>query len=1859
MPEHDVETIRSQYNKARRTSEDAYTAIVEAAERAKRVARDLDMRKRRSDPDDQHAREELKKLEAQARDALGEVEKRRRAFKEILEAELAAVDLFAEFSNPIDGVGRLADDTPIALFPLRLEVRYRTIEQRRGVRRMFCVRVFPDDILVDTFQPEISEAELTNVVNYWVHRWRAGGDAAGRRAAWASLVRTAGAGRAKWLIDRVKPANAEPAINPGEHMLVIVPASPVPAGEHTSIEKFWARVWSTNGAERDQAFAALSADLGAARAAEIEETLVPANLRDIAVRPDPAIVPVVRYLDMPAANTLPLSRDAWTRAARTWMLPERLVLLGFRDGQLVLEEIGEPIPPDLQIGPDPSAHPVDQVHADGADLDVPGPLKWTVDFDAAVAKGMAFAVDVGERFPRFDRLFVLGVRLGSDKDEAAAELERLIQNHQASRKGFSLLPQGRPTNNTDGSKAAYSWWEDPAESYRHFFEIDPDDDPTNWRLRKDGAWLAGMLGIDRQVLKASPHYFGTDQSEARAMNVALWPATLGYYMEQMMEPVFSEQTATDTRAFFNRFVIGRGTVPLVRVGRQPYGILPTTVWSRMAWWNSRTFIAEGGATGLPGSGYLAGVYELTNRGVELWRGLAAEVANAGEPGDDRHQTLLSIVGLHPASVEFYQRFARSYSSYVNMLMFANAQVSALTGAAQRRIQAVLEALAEFGWTSEEEGELPDLLEKVFNAKSNLLDGPLVQAEVSDVEPLAIARADGLNYIAWLQLAARTSHDMLRRQEGFTQGVPRALLYNMLRHALDLGFVDAALMLRRSGLALSDAAYRAERKEPRYIHISPQNGASRWEALYRAEPQITGDATMRLGDFIPTVLEAREPYLDAQLSALDVLKTATSGSLERAFVEHLDCLTYRLDAWRLGIHAVQLSSMRGETETGFAKGGVYLGAYGWLEDVRPKPRALDPVHLEGKLATIFEDETPLLRDSTNYGHVHAPSLDHASAAAILRNGHLVNATPEEPGLLAVELTSERVRLARQMMEGIRNGQSLGALLGYRLERALHDEPDLFLDRLIYDLRRAFPLGANRNQLTKLLNMQKITSVEARNVVDGAELVEHIARTGATTYPYDVDDLPPLSDFTGPGLPSAAQIGQIIDGHVAGLRSVADAVADLQVAESVYQLVRGNYDRASATLDAFSKGGPPPVPEVVTTPRAGRTLTHRIGLHLPGGLPAADPASVPRAKSEPALARWLSTQLPDPATIFARVTWYDEASAADVSVTPSMSVLGLSTIDLFYMLDVGGDRDMPGFDELLIEFADRTGAPPPRHDATFTLEYKPDGVAGVTLFEVAPLVRALRGLVLGTRPLRPTDLALQNEASAQHDAGVIVRVDKAQAAVASLQAARPAIHAFVTALEAAIGAGVADVAARDAARDNVDQWMLDFAAAVRPMLRFGLDAAGLTAGIEARRPHLKGMREALDAIVQRWQTKEAEYDEVMAAYAALGGGATDQERIELLVRAGRTVSTTVIAPLPPTIPGLENAVADLRSTFDTALTNLTGRRDTAAKVGATLSSFEGFMATYATIDLTPLDLMPFRDGVLTLAQDLQQKAEFLREEVDKRLAAANAALARAATAAGDKAHAAVAEAAKAVFGDAFMLLCEFTLSNAQLAEWSNAWTDRDAMIAHLENAFAVDDWLIGVARVRERARHFESVTFLTEALGSADTPAIDAVQFPFRPHDVWLGLDFPATFRNGDPFALDEDKLLYGAVFGQNAAIDPSNSAKSYAGLLIDEWVELVPTDDVTTGLAFHFDRPASEAPQAILLATAPVARGAWRWADLVDTLHETLDFAKLRAVEPTQIDRTALGTLLPAIMSPVTTYAITPTLNLGFNNGVFTALEETT
>src|SRR5207253_1267246 len=65
-----------------------------------------------------------------------------------------------------------------------------------------------------------------------------------------------------------------------------------------------------------------------------------------------------------------------------------------------------------------------------------------------------------------------------------------------------------------------------------------------------------------------------------------------------------------------------------------------------------------------------------------------------------------------------------------------------------------------------------------------------------------------------------------------------------------------------------------------------------------------------------------------------------------------------------------------------------------------------------------------------------------------------------------------------------------------------------------------------------------------------------------------------------------------------------------------------------------------------------------------------------------------------------------------------------------------------------------------------------------------------------------------------------------------------------------------------------------------------------------------------------------------------------------------------------------------------------------------------------------------------------------------------------------------------------------------------------------------------------------------------------------------------------------------------ALDP---AQPVAGLVVDEWPELVPAAELATGIAFHADAPGARPPQTILLAVHPDPQHPWSSAILADVV----------------------------------------------------------
>jgi hypothetical protein len=91
---------------------------------------------------------------------------------------------------------------------------------------------------------------------------------------------------------------------------------------------------------------------------------------------------------------------------------------------------------------------------------------------------------------------------------------------------------------------------------------------------------------------------------------------------------------------------------------------------------------------------------------------------------------------------------------------------------------------------------------------------------------------------------------------------------------------------------------------------------------------------------------------------------------------------------------------------------------------------------------------------------APSPRQASTAGVLRGvAGARRRVGRSARTFATDLTSTPVRRALTIAEGMRHGQQLGALLGYLLERGIHEASGvggIEIDWVVFELRRQYPL-----------------------------------------------------------------------------------------------------------------------------------------------------------------------------------------------------------------------------------------------------------------------------------------------------------------------------------------------------------------------------------------------------------------------------------------------------------------------------------------------------------------------------------------------------------------------------------------------------------------------------------------------------------------------------------------------------------------------------------------------------------------------------------------------------------------------------------
>ena len=1221
-----------------------------------------------------------------------------------LSRTVAAIPIHLPVPGPVPGPVHFPLPIPVPApvhFPVPVPLPIPPLQTTQLVDQLR-IRIFPDDFSTVTHEAQLTADEATAGATFWDQVAAGGGDDAARRAAWRTLVQGAGPNRAAWIVRTTAPA-AAPDAAAVTSALAAVGAVRKRIGDYlvkppTQLGALVRGLSAAAGVVRGAGAMAPGAAARVRAAGDsigVQLDVLRSTLTDPAVASSHDDVAAAHGELMTTIDSIPhdeelaraavpdladtdLKSGAWTAQPTAGLLPTRFVAVTLNgtpaaDGSTsyAVSHVvaGGNVRADLALGPDPSLDPssadVPHVGTDGT-LVMGASLAWLTDYDAALDAGLAITVPISaaEADAGFDRVYVLGLTPGDDPAAAAQALADQLDNHHYTQRGLAVLPIGTPTNNTDTGSSGYSRGEDADASFD--IELGPEL-VTAASGNPDGRRLATALGIDPARFDHIGGAGGYDIDAALIANAALWPATAGYALEELLGRTIPLAARDAIAAFAVPNVIGRGALPALRVGPQPYGVLPVMAFSRFEPTSDQTF-------------------QNVFRDVLLlmfadWAIAADQSIRTYTNRVSGQDLVLQTLGLDAVAAGYVQRF--SLNAGRDGLGFGWASEALPPDVATTRIRTGPIAVVQ---------RFKSIFDETLGTGGPLVTGGLISPTYASLyADITGSRAYEVTYIDQpvplsggvivpptatdlaadvTQLLSETVGNLAVDLGGQANGRP--LVHLLLTQALLAQARDVALRILVDEGVLT-ATLREQVGSADLFTIPQAAGGpinvTRWsfllDLLSRFDHRLDNlsfsasglytyltqhpNNEQRMDDYLsfggsnpvasgyPAPLTA--PYaarLTQHREAVRQFGALDPGVATQVTVEHLDTCAYRLDAWLLGLATNRLSELRAGPDAADPKTGVHLGAFGWIDDLRRNAELAPAADVPPTLAALAG--TPILDDPANEGFVHVPSLNHAATAAIMRAGYLAHAGGTTAGTqMSVNVSSRRVRSALTLLDGIGAGNELGALLGYQFERDLHDAADggVILDPYIAPLRVRFPSAAGVDSTAE------ITSPDARTVTDGLALLTTVQAdlvqrgvtqngtllsalvAGATYpgYPYGITAADGTTSLL-PATTSPAALDLVLQA-LDRLADSVDAVADLAITEGTHQLVQGNHPRAAAALSALGAGTMPPRPEVVDTPTEATLVSHRCLLHLTPGaaLPVGWPVATARANAEPALNAWL--------------------------------------------------------------------------------------------------------------------------------------------------------------------------------------------------------------------------------------------------------------------------------------------------------------------------------------------------------------------------------------------------------------------------------------------------------------------------------------------------------------------------------------------------------------------------------------------------------------------------------------------------------------
>ncbi len=1727
--------------------------------------------------------------------------------KTLLDAEMANLyDQVQEFQADADprlAVELLSDDLPFLLLPVRLETRFMVIkhvkrievdgEQGNAVQyaEVNTKHAIPE---VQRLRKNMSE-RIEDLYELWV---------------------------------RIYPDDI--AVATHEERLT--------QDEYDAAFQYWVQVWRAGGDQGLElgAWRSLANSYRSRRAAWIAKQTEPQNPGDKPLAPVADGTPL--SVD-PVLPGLSLKPNSWTEMPQSNVMPDRFVVRVYT-GSSYREVLGSSIPNPLPVGLDPSADYSALLDQQSGILNMPPEIKWLSDFEAAVSVGMGIRIPLSEVEMEngFDRMLVLGLRLMADALTNKEQLEALIDGHHY-KSGFALLAQGSPTNNSDNLAAGFSSTE-PGEEMSFAVETrEPLFTATPIHsAKKDGQRFTEALGISNNVLAHVYQSNGRDGAESICMNKALWPATMGYYMKQMLSPSVSATDIATTKNFFNNYVHGRGLVPAFRVGKQPYGVHPATVYSRWKYIDKHSYQSR----------LYDNILMPLNRQMDLLIPKVASVnALANNASLDPKAVLLDMLGLHPSSVEYHQRFTAGSYFLWNMQQFVagrglpvDPNFPNMNGTQSQAIDATYRGSVYSGGLGFFYNQIPRIFSMTFMDEHRLLNGPVIdKLPLSETRSIQNIPNTIKNYIEWLRLS--TLHQV--RQENFTniganvnQKPPQALLYLLLRHACFLEYLNVSYgLLIDAGVISAEATIDNELLNlvgngqggiPEEV-ISSLRQTVVSELTQANEYRIAAEVTRLMGTNGATTTKSRKDFENQ-------LRLATTEEVERVVNE--------------------VFNMRLATLT--------VDQAKWNYLTQPVPEVSGDMAMEEYIDQLVDLDS-----------VNAQALIEFRGAlnciSLLPTARLERCVSEHLDCCSYRLDAWMTGLVTERLDVLRSDNANGIYLGgYSILENVR--PGQFPGIHAVEVGGQSPqnLGAGESS-GNLQHGEPPQGGEGESALSSLEVPYSAPRTfsylGSDPFTQLIED--PLSgNIVAPPRLNPSNEGYIL----APSLTHAVTAAILRAGYIAHRNTASNDDALAVNLTSARVRKALYYLEGI---RNGNSLNALLGYQFERGL---HDAQVLGAPTDYALDGYiLDIRLKYPMVAGGVV--------ADPTVTNINDAEARNVTDALALIEAYRKTTAPFWDDGL------TIAAPSR---------------ALIVAEIEKLISDIDGI----GDLLLSESVFQTARGNHERAGAVLKAMGEGNAIPEPEIIKTPrqnhelTHRFAIQLNPATASETVwstNATARSFSEPALNTWFGEQLPQPQKILTYveykdnGNALQSCTVSLEDLQIEPIDLVSIFATAGDNSTTDGSEISTRILLFVRETYALNDTNEVRVLfsARTGFTVDERNLFELLPLLRGLAQLVGSSRElraedlllpsevdgylvppvTTGVDTTNLLARltdavgpaiapgrrglQDVLVALAAAESAANALVyppvpgPAAATLDALRLEIVSAAsfgiDGSIPLYVNgdsketrdaLVNQSRIVRAELQRRYNRAHAKLTALATITDERLRAkSLAEIAQFIFGRSFKVYPEFMLHNA--ADYGLSLNNPNLLSA--AGPFAIDEWMQGVSRVRKEMNAYRKLMLVSESVTGRAFTNHDVVQFPIdlSGADSWVGLELPSGYAvAGDTLSMVME-LPSGYVPNQ-----------PQAGILVDEWTESIPMVDVTAGIAMNYDNPNNEAPQSLLLAVSPELKGRWLWNDLMDTLNETLEMAKKRAIEPDMIQATILSQVLPGIMAPVNSTSAAPGLDFGRN-----------